>query len=126
MRSSVGPAGLFDRISAYPAHLIAALSERLRWTTFAWRWDRHIVQAFELGRLVGFAHSDLGSEGLLAGEPGTVIDENGPDEITVSFEHGPSISVPASDLETLMPAEWTRRRERMRHGLHPTDDRRIP
>lgn len=76
------------------------------------------VHTFRNGDLVGFAGPvDAAVGGLEPGEPGAVIDVNGPQEITVSFVHGPSASLPAEDLELLADDEWQERKRRMSSGL---------
>ena len=74
---------------------------------------------FRDGARVAYSGPDLPGEFLMAGHPGIMIDDNGPAEITVSFEYGPSISLPASELVFLPSAEWNMRRDRLRRGVHP-------
>ena len=83
------------------------------------------MRHFESGALVGFAEFDSPKDGLLAGEPGTVIDDNGPHEITVSFVRGPSLSLSVKALTVLPSHEWHRRAARIAQGMHPTGNRLI-
>lgn len=61
------------------------------------------------------------------GHPGLVMDgEAIPDEVTVAFVAGPTLTLGPDQVRRLSRREYDDRRARMRRGFHPLEDRSVP
>ena len=75
---------------------------------------------------VEYVGDEDGEHDFFRGHPGRVVDLGlWPDEIAVTFVHGPTICMPPSEVAVLDEDEYARRRLRVFRRRHPLDERSI-